>query len=132
MILRIVCMTQRYKLTDEQWRLIEPYLPVQKRGGRWAGHRKVVDGIFWILFSGAPWRDLPRRYGSWQTAHRRLLRLRADGTWERLLDSLRVKADRDGLLDWSQWNADSTSIRAGRGAAGAKKKATPPATRHWA
>jgi transposase len=113
----------RYELTDEQWTLIESFFPANgKAGGQWLEHRPVVDGIFWILSSGAPWRDLPERYGSYKTVHRRLLKWRADGTWEQVLKVLRVELDRRGLLDWEQWNVDSTSVRATRHAAGARKK----------
>ena len=126
---------RRYELTDEQWLLVEPLLPRQGRGGRWRDHRAVVDGMLWVLFSGAPWRDLPQRYGAFQTAHRRLGRWRRDGTWRRVLDALRLRADARGLLDWAQWNADSTSVRASRAAAGARKKGARTANRkitRWA
>ncbi len=74
---------QRYELTDEHWALIEPILPPQRRttrGGVWRDHRTVVNGIFWILFSGAAWRDMPERYGSCKTAHDRFRRWQRDGT----------------------------------------------------
>ena len=113
----------RYELTDEQWFLIQHIFPGNgKPGGQWLDHRSIVNGIFWILSSGAPWRDLPERYGSYKTVHRRLLKWRKDGTWERVLKRLRVELDQRGLLDWEQWNVDSTSIRATRHAAGARKK----------
>ena len=113
----------RYELTDEQWALISEFFPTAGRRGRpWKDHRTQVNGILWILSSGAPWRDLPERYGPFQTVHRRHLRWRLDGTWERVLASLRAKVDAKGLIDWSQWNADSTSVRATRHAAGARKK----------
>jgi len=117
---------QRYELTDEQWSLIEPLLPPQRRttrGGVWRDHRTVVNGIFWVLFSGAAWRDLPERYGSCKTAHDRLVRFRRDGTWDRVLAALRLAADERGLLDYAQYNADTTSVRATRAAGGARKKA---------
>ena len=113
----------RYELTDEQWSRIADFFPTNgRRGGQWLDHRRAVNGILWILSSGAPWRDVPERYGKFQTLHRRHLRWRADGTWERVLQSLRVQADQRGLIDWSQWNVDATSIRATRHAAGARKK----------
>jgi transposase len=113
----------RYELDDWAWAMIEPLLPRrQTRGRYWRDHRQVINGIFWILFSGAPWRDLPERYGPHQTAHKRLTRWRLDGTWDRVLQRLRLKADRAGLLDYSRWLVDSTSIRATRAAAGALKK----------
>lgn len=113
----------RYELTDPQWALICDLFPTNgHRGKPWKDHRTIVDGILWILSSGAPWRDLPDRYGCFQTVHRRHLLWRRNGTWEKVLASLRAKADAKGLIDWSQWNADSTSIRATRHAAGARKK----------
>ena len=113
----------RYELTDEQWALIKSFFPRNgKRGGQWLDHRVVVNGILWILCSGAAWRDLPERYGKFQTVHRRHTTWRRDGTWERVLQSLRMKADARGLIDWEQWNVDSTSVRATRHAAGARKK----------
>src|ERR1700677_1386585 len=126
----------RYELTDEQWNRIADFFPANgRRGGQWKGHRAVVNGVLWILSSGAPWRDLPLRYGPFQTVHRRFLHWRRDGTWERILAALRLEADARGLIDWEQWNADSTSIRATRHAAGARtKRAHNPRSRrttHW-
>ncbi len=116
----------RYELTDEQWARIADYFPANgKRGGQWKDHRRAVNGVLWVLCSGAAWRDLPERYGPFQTAHRRHLRWRRDGTWERVLAGLRARADQRGLIDWARWNADSTSVRATRHAAGARKKGGP-------
>lgn len=113
---------RRYELEDKHWELIKDAFPRESRGRQWRDHRTIVNGIFWILFSGAPWRDLPERYGSWQTAHRRFTRWRKDGIWDKVLAKLQLKADREGLLDYAQWNIDSTSIRAAKPAAGAKKR----------
>jgi transposase len=112
----------RYELEDRHWELIKAFFPWESRGRPWRDHRVVVNGIFWILFSGAPWRDMPERYGAWQTAHRRFVRWRRDGTWDRVLARLQLVADQRGLLDYTQWNIDSTSVRAGKPAAGAKKR----------
>src|SRR2546421_6516744 len=60
--------------SDAQWRLIEPLLPKQKRGGRWNDHRLMFDGILWVLRTGAPWRDLPERYGAWGSVYHRFNR----------------------------------------------------------
>ncbi len=131
-------MHSRYELTDEQWQRIADYFPRNdgKRGGQWRPHRPIVNGVLWVLCSGATWADLPRRYGSHKTAHRRHLTWRRDGTWERVLSALRAKADERGLIDWAQWNADATSIRATRHAAGARKKGgrsrASPRTTGWA
>jgi len=119
-------MHERYELTEDQWLRIADYFPAKgRRGGQWKDHRRCVNGVLWILCSGAAWRDLPQRYGPFQTVHRRHLRWRRDGTWERVLQALRMQADAKGLIDWAQWNADSTSVRATRHAAGARKKGGP-------
>jgi transposase len=65
---------RRYELTEEGWERIEPLLPAQQRGGRWANHRTVLNGMLSVLNSGAPWRDMPERYGTWETAYKRFRR----------------------------------------------------------
>lgn len=127
----------RYELSDEQWRLLQGLFPKQGRGGRWLDHRTVLNGMLWILRSGAPWRDLPERYGKWQSVNHRFNRWRRDGTFERVLKALQIRLDKQGKIDWNLWLVDGTSIRAGRAAAGARKKSTPatsssPATTTWA
>ena len=82
---------RRYELEDEHWDLIGDLFERASRGRPWRDHRMVVNGIFWILFSGAPWRDLPERYGAWQTAHRRFTLWRRDGTWDKALARLKVQ-----------------------------------------
>jgi transposase len=126
----------RGDLSDAQWKLIEPLLPKQKRGGRWNDHRTMLDGILWVLRTGAPWRDLPERYGKWQSVYDRFNRYRKDGTFERVLRALRIRLDKDGHIDWDLWCVDGSSVRGSRAAAGASKKAKNRAeeggTTHWA
>jgi transposase len=113
----------RHELTDAQFALIEPLLPAAPRRGRpWKDHRVVLNGLFWKLNTGVPWRDIPERYGSWQTIYDRYVFWRRNGTWERIMAALQVQLDANGQLDWQQWNVDGTSIRASRAAAGARKK----------
>ena len=88
---------------------------------RWRDHRQVINAILWKLRTGAPWRDLPDRYGPWKTAHERLRVWTADGTWERILDHVIVKDDSVGNVEWTI-SIDSSSIRAPRHSAGARKK----------
>ena len=113
-------------MTGAEYALLEPGLPdrAPQRGGRWSDHRLVIDGIRWRTRTGAPWRDLPARYGPWPTVYSRHRRWSADGTWARLLDQLRVEADRDaGALDAAgEWvvSVDSTVVRAHADAAGAR------------
>ena len=125
---------RRYELTDEQWRLIEPLLPRQGRGGKWADHRWVLNGLLWILRSGSAWRDLPERYGKWQTVYGRFQRWRRDGTFERISRALRVRLDRAGRIDWDLWCIDGANIRANKAAAGGGQKGGPtsPRTTRWA
>lgn len=64
----------RYALTDAEWRLIEPILPCKPREVPRVDDRRVLNGIFWVLRSGAPWRDLPERYGPYTTCYNRFVR----------------------------------------------------------
>jgi transposase len=87
----------RGELTDKAWAQIQPLLPASgQRGGRWSDHRTVINGILWKLRTGAPWRDLPERYGPWTTCHDRYVRWRRDGTWDRLLAHARPSRTRSG------------------------------------
>lgn len=54
---------RRHELRDDEWVLIERLLPKQEHGGKWNAHRPVLDAMMWILKTGAPWRDLPKRFG---------------------------------------------------------------------
>lgn len=72
----------RYDLTDFEWRVIKPLLPNKPRGVPRVEDRRVLDGIFWILRSGSPWRDLPERYGPYATAYNRFNRRRKAGVWD--------------------------------------------------
>jgi transposase len=68
------------------WTVIEALLPGSGgRNGRWRDHRQVINGILWKLRTGAPWRDLPDRYGPWKTCHERPTRWTGDGTWDKIL-----------------------------------------------
>ncbi|MCS4101356.1 IS5 family transposase [Salinibacter ruber] len=122
---------RHYELTDEQFERIEDALPgVDGRGRPYEDHRKVVNGIFWVLRSGAPWRDLPERYGSWKTVYDRFRRWADDGTLQSIARKLQGELDAEGHIDWEQLGADSTTIRASRSAAGGPlgvKKGTEPA-----
>jgi transposase len=113
----------RGDLTNEQWERLQPLLPPQKPHiGRPAhDHRIILNGILWILRTGAPWRDLPERYGPWRTVASRFYRWRRAGLFQRLLATVQQQAEAAGRLDWTIHFVDSTIIRAHRHAAGAKK-----------
>ncbi|MFF8775240.1 IS5 family transposase [Kitasatospora sp. NPDC015120] len=115
-------MAGRGELTDAAWERIEPLLPqVDGRGRPWRDHRQVVNGVLWRLRTGAPWRDLPERYGPWQTVYERFARWEADGTWAKLLEHVQVRDDAVGRVKWTL-SIDSTINRAHQHAAGARKK----------
>lgn len=121
---------KRHELTDEQWTWVEALLP--KRAARTgrppSPPRCMWNGIFWILKTGAPWRDLPERFGPWQTVYEHFSNWRRDGTFQRILEALQIRLDREGKIDWDLWCVDGTQIRAARAAAGATKK-VPAGTR---
>jgi transposase len=122
-------MGRRHELTDAAWAAIAPLLPRDpRRGQRWRDHRTVLNGILWKLSTGAPWRDVPARYGPWQTLHARLLRWRRDGTWERILARVQQRSDAVGEVAW-EVSVDSTVVRAHQHAAGARPAKGGPATR---
>jgi transposase len=125
---------RRHELTEGEWRLVEPLLPRQARGGGWNDHRTTLSGMLWVLRTGTPWRDLPERFGRWQSVYDRFNRWRRDGTFDRIAKALRFRLDRQGKIDWDLWCIDGTSLRAARSAAGASKKSAPASrkTTHWA
>ena len=114
----------RHDLPDAQWHLLEPLLSERtpRRGGRWADHRPVVDGVIWRVRTGSPWRDLPAAYGPWQTVYDRHRRWSADGTWEKVLDALRTECHVDLTAEENESavSIDSTIMRAHHDAPGAR------------
>ncbi len=119
-------MLDRHDLTDEEWARLEPLLPDQtpRRGGRWADHRTVVNGVFWRTRCGLPWRDLPPQYGNWKTVYNRHRRWSGDQTWAKVLDELRRDADAHEGPEWTV-GVDAGVVRAHQHAAGARH--LPPA-----
>jgi len=112
---------KRHELTDAAWARIAPLLPADpRRGQAYRDHRMVLNGILWKLSTGVPWRDVPERYGPWQTLHARLLRWQRDGRWGRILGRVQQQSDAVGDVLWEA-SADSTIVRAHQHAAGAPK-----------
>ena len=100
---------------------MEPLLPEQGgRGGRWRDHRQVINGIIWVKRTGAPWADMPARYGPYQTAYDRFRKWAEDGTWARIRRQVIAMAEAEDDIDWDA-QADSTIVRAHQHAAGARK-----------
>ncbi len=111
----------RGDLTDRQWEQLAPHLPPEqtgKRGRPWCSHRRIINGIRWVLRTGASWRDLPERYGPWQTCYDRFVRWRRDGPWDRLLQTLQGEQEAVGQIDW-EVSIDGSVVRAHQQAAGA-------------
>jgi transposase len=125
---------KRHELTDEQWALVDPMVPesTAKTGRPPKDRRLMLNGIFWSLNTGAPWRDLPDRFGPWQTVYGHFSKWRREGVFAKVIETLQVKLDERGLIDWDLWCVDGASVRAARAAAGADKKvsnATPTSRR---
>ena len=115
----------RQELTDEQFALIEPLLPPQRTGkpGRpYHSHRVVLEAMFWIHRTGAPWRDLPSEYGNWSTVFERFRQWRRDGLFQEILDALESKARKARKIDFEFSAVDGSTIRAHKSAAGARIK----------
>ena len=125
----------RGDLTDAQWARLQPLLPPQRHGTGTKGgrpsinHRQIINGILWILRTGAPWEDVPTRYGKRSTVSTRSYRWIKQGIWDRIYDTLKAQADARGAVDWDVHHVDATVIRAHQHAAGAKKGTH--IARHW-
>jgi transposase len=83
----------RYELADCDWVAIKPMLPNKPRGVPRVNDRRVLNGIFWVLRSGAPWRDLPEAFGPYTTCYNRFVRWRRAGVWGRIIDALAAAHD---------------------------------------
>jgi len=112
----------RHRLTDDQWDAIRDIFPPPAPTGRpRVDRRMVVDGILWILRTGAPWRDLPEAFGKWGTVYDLFTTWNQDGTLDEILGCLQAAHVDVGEIDDELWCVDGSNIRAARCAAGAKK-----------
>lgn len=107
----------RFDLSDREWALIAPLLPNKPRGVARTDDRRVLNGIFYILRTGSPWRDLPERYGPYTTAYNRYNRWAKAGVWLRAFEALAAASPQSMQL------IDSSIVRAHQHAAGGKKGA---------
>lgn len=101
-------------MSDAEWAFFEPF--VRSGTGRPGTHRRTLDGIFWVTRTGAPWRDLPEEFGTWNSVYQQFRRWSLSGLWELLLDTLASS----GAVPKTIQMIDSTVIRAHHQAAGAK------------
>lgn len=108
-----------YDITDEQWKRLEPLLPPEntgKKGRPGKDNRMMLNGMLWVNHSGAQWRQLPKRYGSWQSVYARFAKWRDDGIWERIFSELNKEADTENL------SIDSTCVKVHESSNGEKKR----------
>lgn len=91
---------RRHDISDKTWRLLEPHLP--GRQGAWGGvakdNRLFINAVFWVMRTGSLWRDLPPDLGNWRHTHRRFIRWRDKGIWEKLLEMVRDDPDYEWLM----------------------------------
>jgi len=116
---------RRYEISDEEWERVKDLLPPERTGkpGRPSGdNRNSMNGILWLARSGAPWRDLPERYGSWSSLYDKFKRWSELGVFETIFEFLSIDADMQDL------SIDSTSVKVHQHAAGAKKGRQIPKT----
>ena len=125
-------------LTDEQWNAIEPHFPAEElqgttaRGGRpWRDPRDVVNGVLWILRTGAPWADMPARYPPYQPCHRRFQAWIANGTLHQALRTLAEDLKKRGKLDLSEAYIDGSHAGAKKGALMLGSLAAAKRPRSW-
>ena len=123
-------------LTDIQWQTIKQFIPDDPvredgRGRRWGEQRPALDGILWILRTGAPWQDLPRRYGPASTVHRRFQNWRKAGVLEGVLRGLARDLHERGGFDLSECFIDGSFSAAKKGALRSAKPSGARASRSW-
>lgn len=116
-------MIQRHCVTDDQWILIEDLVQAEPKatGRPPEDRRNILNGIFWILRTGAAWRDLPERFGKWKTVYHYFNQWSRDGTFDAILRRLQSAMVDVREIDEDLWCVDGTIVRAARCAAGAKK-----------
>jgi transposase len=105
---------RRHELSDAEWSRIEVLLPTQPGPRAKRGDRDFVNAVIWRVRTGVPWRDLPERFGAWQTIYNRFSRWAKRGVWERLFKELAIEPDDEASL------VDATVVRAHQDAAGGK------------
>ena len=123
------------QLTDEQWLLICDLFPIPKpdpRGGRpRADSRQCLEGVLWVLRSGARWKDLPRSFPSYATCWRRFAQWSLDGVWDRAWSRLLSQLDQQGDIDWLEGFADGTFASAKKGAIALVQRSEAKAPSSW-
>lgn len=116
-------MAKRYEISDEAWDLAADLLTEGRHRGRpRVDDRLMLDGVLWILRSGAAWRDMPEHFGPWSTVYQRFQDWRKRGAFDKMLKRLHLRLNEQGLTDLQTWMVDSTTVRATRASSGAGRK----------
>ena len=123
-------------LTDEQWTVVRPLIPkpsarADRRGRPRIDDRQILNGILWIMRTGAQWKDMPERYPSYQTCHRRFQEWVGLGVFEDMLRALVKDVKERGGLDLTECFIDGTFVIAKRGAKGWEKPSGAKVQRSW-
>lgn len=123
-------------LTHEQWQIVNALLPedpvrADRRGRPWSDRRKTLDGVLWILRTGAPWKDLPARYGKYQTVHRRFQQWVRSGVLEEVLLAVAQDLKDRGGLDLQECFIDGTFVPAKKGGAASGTPSAAKALKSW-
>ena len=129
-------MAKNENLTDEQWAILNPLIaePARRDDGRgrpWRENREVLDGILWMLRTGARWQDLPARFPPYQTCHRRFQMWVKDGTLKSVLETLAEDLRMRGELDLSECFIDGTFVAAKKGGTKLERPSAAKARRSW-
>lgn len=114
-------MIRRHELTDLEWELLAPLIPRAATGRPRVPDRQVINGMVYKIRTGVSWRDLPERYGPWQTVYTRFRRYALDGVSTRALQQIQADADAVGDIDWLV-QIDSTIVRAHQHSAATGRK----------
>ena len=123
-------------MTDLQWNVVGAILPQDpvrpdKRGRPWSDRRQVLNGALWILRTGAPWKDLPRRYGPYQTVHRRYQNWVRSGVMEKVLLAIARDLKDRGGLDLRECFIDGTFVPAKKGGVGSERLSGARGPKSW-
>lgn len=114
-------VVRHHELTDQEWELLAPLIPQAATGRPRVSDRQVINGMVYKIRTGISWRDLPERYGPWQTVYTRFRRYAIDGVFTRALQQIQARADAAGDIDWLV-QIDSTIVRAHQHAAATGRK----------
>lgn len=125
-------MSRSVRLTDEQWEKIEPLLPeLGSRGRPWRDSREVLEGILWVLRTGARWKDLPKEYPSPSTCWRRLRIWEEQGVWLKVWRAFLTELNEKERIDWSEAFIDGTFAPAKKGATASERRSAGRAQSSW-